>query len=121
MEDSVASGPRDYSSEVIRSGKNRGWRKQLSEKVSGWEDELPSPHSDSGRAGGEGMDEAVTSFIHSDEEDGAVVNAPSSRHSPLERSKSSSTEEEIREKVEDSMHGKLRDWKNMTAESVTGE
>lgn len=111
----------DYDTQVIRPSRNRGWMKQLSEKMNEWEDELPSPNQASRNSGElEAEDEAVTSFMSaSDEENGGSEGPPRTGHSQLERTKSA-TEEEIREKVEDSMHDKIRDWKNMTAESVAG-
>ena len=57
------------------------------------------------------QDEAVTSFVGDDDEDAAV-------RQELERRVSDT---EIREKIEDSMSDKIRDWRNMTAESVTGQ
>ena len=54
---------------------------------------------------------AVTSFVGDDDEDAAD-------RQELERRVSDT---EIREKIEDSMSDKIRDWRNMTAESVTGQ
>ena len=101
----------DYSTEVIRPGRGgsakRDWMKQLSERVNEWEDELPHPDRQADRH----QDEAVTSFVGDDDEDAAD-------RQELERRVSDT---EIREKIEDSMSDKIRDWRNMTAESVTGQ
>ena len=106
----------DYSTQVIKPGRNKGWRKQLSEKLNEWEDELPSPTKNNDELSTES--EAVTSFMSEEEEEDDDDRDVAGSPPQLERSKS--TEDELREKVEDSMQDKIRDWKNMTAESVTG-
>ncbi|XP_067932190.1 microtubule-associated protein futsch-like isoform X3 [Watersipora subatra] len=108
----------DYSTQVIRPNRKSGWRRQLSEKLNEWEDELPSPSRPSGDfAVGS---EAITSFMSGDEVEEREVNpSTDAGHIPVEKTKT--TEVEIREKVEDSMHDKIRDWKNRTAESVAGQ
>lgn len=102
----------DYNTDVIRPGRGgsskRDWMKQLSERVNEWEDELPHPDRPTDRH----QDEAVTSFVGDDDEDAAAD------RQELERRVSDT---ELREKMEDSMSGKIRDWRNMTAESVTGQ
>ena len=108
----------DYDTQVIRPGRNKGWRKQLSQKMNEWEDELPNPNRNSGELCVEAQDEAVTSFMSEDGEEGEEVDPP---FEAVQLDRSKSTEEEIREKVEGSMKDKIRDWKNMTADAATGK
>lgn len=82
----------------------RNWMKQLSERVNEWEDELPQPGDNRRRD-----NEAVTSFVGDEDE---------ADRKELERRVN---ETELKEKMEDSMSDKIRDWRNMTAESVSGQ
>jgi len=108
-----------YSTEVLRPSRNRDWRRQLSEKLNEWEDELPPVNVDkSDRL--QAKDEAVTSFMAEEDENAEEDSSGDIEPTKPVLERSRSTEEELREKVEDSLHNKIRDWKNMTAESVTG-
>lgn len=95
----------DYSSTgVVKSSTKRNWMKQLSEQINEWEDEVH--HQPMQKKSLTSDQEAVTSFLETEEQ--AAAKPP--RHS----------DGKLREQVEDSMHEKIRDWRNMTAESAIG-
>lgn len=93
----------DYSDTgIVKSSTKRNWMKQLSEQINEWEDEV---HPPSYKKSLNSNQEAVTSFLETDE--------PTPTKAELSDGK-------IRERVEESMHEKIRDWRNMTAESAIG-
>lgn len=122
----------DYEMPQKKTGEpsSRRWMKALAQQYDDWVDEVSSEeHSISVNAQSPSSLKSLTR-LHTD---GALWQVPKlSRHEPSRESIRESlreptreqtrlTEEELRERVEDSMQDKIRDWKNMTAESVAGE